>query len=40
MGIKVELTDKGLIESKTADGTPSQLHVDGHPSKSWFANLG
>ena len=31
MGIKVELTDKGLIESKTADGTPSQLLVYGTP---------
>lgn len=29
MGIKVELTDKGLIESKTADGTSSQLLING-----------
>jgi hypothetical protein len=31
MGIKVEITDKGLIQSKTEDGTPSQLLVYGTP---------
>jgi len=31
MGIKVEIDDRGLVQSKTEDGTPSQLLVYGTP---------
>lgn len=32
MGIKVEIDDRGLVQSKTEDGTPSQLLVYGTSS--------
>lgn len=39
MGIKVEIDDRGLVQSKTEDGTPSQLLVYGTPVVSGSSTL-